>query len=162
MASLEAGGRRPPPESEGPMGLNGVGRSVGDSSQRVGRQATQETTWRILSLDLAPLMMKILDFGTLRCSDRISTSLLFARPSIAFSSILTSKSASPTLTTRTSFALGITWTLMSTFLPSKPGSCKCCERRCHPRVSLLLRQKCSCLRCIRIGAVETDHETARL
>src|SRR5260370_6538443 len=54
--------------------------------------------------------MKILDFGTTKCLDRISRSLLLARPLTALSSTLTSKLSSPTLTTRASFALEVTWT----------------------------------------------------
>ncbi len=48
-------------------------------------------TWIVLFLVFVPVRMVILDFGMLKCSDNISTSLLFARLPTALSSTLTSK-----------------------------------------------------------------------
>ncbi len=82
----------------------------------------QVATFRILSLDFAPLTMVIRDLGTPKCSERISKSLLFAAPPIAFSSTFTSKVVSSTLTTLARLEFGVTRTLMNTLRPWEDDS----------------------------------------
>lgn len=95
----------------------GLSRSVRESTDRrwKGLKRSQRITSTILSLDFAPLTMMILDFGTLKCFVRISSSLLLARPPTALSSTLTSKLVSPVLVTCASFAFEVTRTSISMF-----------------------------------------------